>query len=83
MLESSARGSLRTTLAMLRRELGEAADCVMAGRDRAGLVDGPGVWVDLREADRLLAEGRADAALARAPASSPRPRLPVRPRPSR
>ena len=63
VLESSARASLRTTLATLRRELGEAAGAyVLAERERVGLVEGPELWVDVREIDRLVAAGRhADA----------------------
>src|SRR5215207_3218045 len=59
VLDASARASLRTTLATLRRELGEAgAVHVVAERDRVGIVDGPEVSVDLWEAERLAAEGR-------------------------
>src|SRR5215207_3460307 len=48
VLDASARASLRTTLATLRRELGEAgAVHVVAERDRVGIVDGPEVSVDL------------------------------------
>jgi DNA-binding SARP family transcriptional activator len=65
VLESSARASLRTTLATLRRDLGEeAAGHVIAGRDRLGVEDGPEVWIDVREIGRLVAEGRDEAALA-------------------
>jgi DNA-binding SARP family transcriptional activator len=64
VLESSSRASLRTTLATLRRELGEAERHVDAGRQRLGIPDGPEVWVDLREAGRLAAEGRLEEALA-------------------
>jgi DNA-binding SARP family transcriptional activator len=61
VLESSARGSLRTTLATLRRALGEeAARSLVAGRDRVGLED---VWIDVREAERLAAGGDHAAAL--------------------
>ncbi len=63
VLESSARASLRTTLATLRRELGEAAGAhVVAERERVGIPDGPELWVDVREIDRLIAAGlHADA----------------------
>jgi DNA-binding SARP family transcriptional activator/tetratricopeptide (TPR) repeat protein len=65
ILEESARGSLRTTLATLRRELGAgAAACVLATRDRVGIEDGPDVWIDARAFDRLVAEGRPADALA-------------------
>ena len=64
VLDASARASLRTTLATLRRELGEAgAGHIVAERDRVGIVEGPEVWVDLREAERLAAEGRLGDAL--------------------
>jgi DNA-binding SARP family transcriptional activator len=63
VLESSARASLRTTLATLRRELGEAAgDHIVAERERVGIAEGAGLWVDVREIERLIALGRrADA----------------------
>jgi DNA-binding SARP family transcriptional activator len=65
VLDSSARASLRTTLATLRRSLGdEAGSSIVAGRDRVGLEDRPEVWVDVREIDRLAAEGQRDEALA-------------------
>ena len=65
VLDSSARASLRTTLAMLRRELGDvAAGHIVAGRDRVGIEDGPEVWIDAREIDRLAAQGRLEEALA-------------------
>jgi DNA-binding SARP family transcriptional activator len=65
VLESSARASLRTTLAMLRRALGEeGARHVVAGRDRVGIEDGQDVWIDVREVDRLVEHGRRDEALA-------------------
>ena len=54
VLETSARASLRTTLATLRRELGEtAAGYVVAERERVGLVEGAEVWVDVHHADAL------------------------------
>ena len=63
VLESSARASLRTTLATLRRELGEPAGrYVVAERERVGIAGGPELWIDVREIDRLVAAGRhADA----------------------
>jgi DNA-binding SARP family transcriptional activator len=64
VLESSARASLRTTLATLRRELGEGAGRhVVAERERVGIADGPGVFVDVREIDRLAAADRLAEAL--------------------
>jgi DNA-binding SARP family transcriptional activator len=54
VLESSARASLRTTLATLRRDLGEeAARHLAAERADVGIVDGPDVWIDVREFGRL------------------------------
>ncbi|WP_217923314.1 ATP-binding protein [Miltoncostaea oceani] len=65
VLDASARASLRTTLALLRRDLGDGAGAaIAAGRDRIGIEDGPGVVVDVREIDRLAAAGQGDAALA-------------------
>ena len=65
VLDSSARASLRTTLATLRRDLGEeAARHIVAGRDRVGMEDSPDLWVDVREIGRLAGEGRGDEALA-------------------
>jgi DNA-binding SARP family transcriptional activator len=65
VLESSARASLRTTLATLRRELGEAAGrYVVAERERVGIAEGPELWIDVREIDRLVAAGRHADALA-------------------
>ena len=79
VLDSSARASLRTTLATLRRELGEAAAaCLVAERERVGIDDGPGLWVDVREIDRLAAAGRRRGgarAVPRRAAGRPRRRL--------
>ncbi|HEY7076750.1 MAG TPA: AAA family ATPase [Solirubrobacteraceae bacterium] len=58
--EESARTSLRTALADLRRSLGEGA--LATGRDAVGLA--PDAWVDAREFDALLAADRLEAALA-------------------
>ena len=64
VLDASARASLRTTLATLRRQLGEAgAGHIVAERDRVGIVEGREVAVDLWEAERLVAEGRLGDAL--------------------
>jgi DNA-binding SARP family transcriptional activator len=64
ILEESARASLRTTLTTLRRELGEsAAGCIVADRERVGIEDGPGLWVDVREFARLVALHRGAEAL--------------------
>jgi hypothetical protein len=51
-------------LTTLRRELGgTGADCIMASRERIGIGDGPGLWIDVREFDRLVAEGSGERAL--------------------
>jgi len=60
VLDDSARASLRSALWALRRALGE--DALVATRDRVGLA--PDTWVDVLEAARLRATGRADEALA-------------------
>ena len=59
VLDQSARASLRSALWTLRRRLGDA---LAVDGERAGLRDEPGVWVDVREFDRLAA-GDAAAAL--------------------
>src|SRR5215216_3804127 len=46
VLEESARSSLRTALATLKRELGESgAPLVTATRDEVGIEPGPEVWI--------------------------------------
>ena len=62
VLEHSSRGSLRTTLATLRRALGPHADVLVGGRADVGL-DGA-ASVDTREIDRLVAADRLEDALA-------------------
>src|SRR3954454_23912109 len=59
VLDESARQSLRQALWALRASLGEGS--LLAGRDQVALADD--VWVDLREFERLAAEGERDAAL--------------------
>src|SRR6202000_2860663 len=59
VLDQSARASLRSALWALRRQLGDAL--VVAG-ERVGLNGGEGIWVDVREFDRL-AETDPEAAL--------------------
>src|SRR4051794_15468900 len=57
VLESSARGSLRTELVAVRRALGPVgADVLVATRDTVGLA-GDAVVVDAREFERLVREG--------------------------
>jgi DNA-binding SARP family transcriptional activator/tetratricopeptide (TPR) repeat protein len=59
VLEESARASLRGALSELRRSLGPGSDRWLAAtRDRVGLGDGDDVWVDVRAAAELEAEGR-------------------------
>src|SRR6266511_2136006 len=65
VLEDSARSSLRTTLAILKRELGEsAADVVTASRDRVGIQPGAGLSIDLDDFDRLVSQGELERATA-------------------
>ena len=65
VLDSSARASLRTTLATIRRELeDEVGRHLVAERERVGIADGPEIWVDTREIDRLMAAERHADALA-------------------
>ena len=64
VLEQSSRASLRTTLATLRRELGEAARFVVAERERVGLEESAELSVDVAEIERLIAAGRHADALA-------------------
>jgi DNA-binding SARP family transcriptional activator len=52
VLEQSARGSLRSALWSLRRQIGNA---LLVEGDHAGLHDEDGVWVDAREFERLAA----------------------------
>src|SRR3954452_24332871 len=56
VLDESARASLRSALAALRRSLGPGADAyLVAGRDTVALADD--VWTALGEFDALLAAG--------------------------
>jgi DNA-binding SARP family transcriptional activator len=59
VLDQSARASLRSVLWSLRRRLGGA---LVVDGERVGLDDGEGVWIDVREFDRL-ADMDPDAAL--------------------
>lgn len=58
MLDESARTSLRSALAELRRAVG--AELIGSDRDTVGLAEG--VWVDLHEFDELARAGDADRA---------------------
>jgi DNA-binding SARP family transcriptional activator/tetratricopeptide (TPR) repeat protein len=68
VLDSSARGSLRSAMWALRQELGPAADVLVATRDRVGL-DPAGLWTDHAEFGRLVEADRLEdaVALARGP----------------
>lgn len=58
VLEESARSSLRTTLATLKRELGQpGAGLVTAMRERLGIQPGPEVWIDLQVFEQLVSHG--------------------------
>src|SRR3954451_7612024 len=62
VLDSSARASLRSAMWSLRRALGEAGERhLVATRERVGLQD---VEVDVRELDRLAADGKLEEAAA-------------------
>jgi class 3 adenylate cyclase/DNA-binding SARP family transcriptional activator len=63
VLDESARSSLRTTLATLRRELGPAAAYVVtATRDRVGIEPGPEVSIDLPAFEDLVSRGELQEA---------------------
>ena len=65
VLDESARSSLRTTLATLKRELGpEGADVVTATRDRVGIVPGAEVEIDLESFAQLASRGELQDAAA-------------------
>jgi DNA-binding SARP family transcriptional activator len=59
VLDQSARASLRSALWALRRQLGDA---LVVDRERVGLQDAQGIWVDVHEFDRL-GETDPDSAL--------------------
>lgn len=61
VLDASARTSLRAALSELRRALGDDAERLVARRETVAL---DGAWVDLREFDALIDEGRIDDAVA-------------------
>jgi DNA-binding SARP family transcriptional activator len=52
VLDQSARASLRSALWSLRRQIGEA---LVVDGERVGLSDEDGLWVDVREFERLAA----------------------------
>jgi DNA-binding SARP family transcriptional activator len=64
VLDESARGSLRTALAQLRAALGpDAGRFLQATREHVALAGPEKVWTDIGELERLLGEGRVQAAL--------------------
>src|SRR4051812_9968967 len=64
VLDESARTSLRSALASLRRSLGPDADrYLLAGRDSIALAGPDEVATDLAAFELLLAEGRAEEAI--------------------
>ena len=65
VLDESARSSLRTTLATLRRELGRpAADVVTATRERVGIETGREVQIDRDVFEQLVSRGELQQAAA-------------------
>ncbi len=58
VLDQSARASLRSVLWALRRQVG---DHLVVDRDRVGLRDDGGLWVDAREFDLLAASAPEEA----------------------
>jgi class 3 adenylate cyclase/DNA-binding SARP family transcriptional activator len=65
VLEESARSSLRSTLATLKRELGEsAASVVTASRERIGIEPGPQKWIDMQAFEQLVSQGELEQAAA-------------------
>ncbi len=65
VLEESARSSLRTTLATLRRELGgSAARALTASRESVGIDPCPGVRIDLQAFEQLVSRGELKQAVA-------------------
>ena len=65
VLETSARGSLRSAVWALRRGLGAGAEGhLLASRDELGLLDADGLWVDARAFGELLAAERLIEAVA-------------------
>jgi DNA-binding SARP family transcriptional activator/tetratricopeptide (TPR) repeat protein len=61
VLDQSARASLRSALWVLRRQLGDALE---VDGERVGLRSEPGLWVDVREFERLADDDGGDAAAA-------------------
>ena len=61
--DAASRNSLRQALWELRAAMGEHARHVVTTREEAGLVPGPGLWVDHWEFRSRIAQGRLDDAL--------------------
>jgi predicted ATPase/DNA-binding SARP family transcriptional activator len=65
VLDTSARGSLRNAVLELRRAMAPDAErYLIATRDAVGLGPDEEVWVDMREFERAVSEGRSQDALA-------------------
>jgi DNA-binding SARP family transcriptional activator len=64
VLDSSARQSLRSAVWALRRALGLGEDLLLTTREEISLDRRDGVWVDVLELERLLAEGPPEDVLA-------------------
>ena len=58
VLDQSARASLRSALWTLRRQVGDA---LQVEGERVGMTDGPDVWIDVREFERLAGSDPASA----------------------
>ncbi|HWC86381.1 MAG TPA: AAA family ATPase [Solirubrobacteraceae bacterium] len=56
VLDQSARASLRSAVWALRRHLGDALE---VDRERLALRSGDGLWIDVREFERLAGDGAA------------------------
>lgn len=58
VLDQSARASLRSALWVLRRQIGDA---LAVDGERVGLREGSGLWLDVREFERLGTASPAEA----------------------
>src|SRR5256885_1755189 len=63
VLDGSARASLRSAVWALRRALGGAQGSVHATSHQIALAEEPGLWVDTREFEALLRDGRLEEAV--------------------
>jgi DNA-binding SARP family transcriptional activator len=75
VLDASARSSLRTTLATLRRDLDEqdAGSLVTSTREQLGVEPGPEVWIDLIRVEGSFVEPLGWSLIARQRRSTPIP----------